>query len=523
MECDVCSRVNTSQLPFYCTTCARNVLYEPRIDHARVLVEKEYTSSRIAQATNKTRESKDLSDDPRLSSRYVVELATTEKIQADQRVDDISTHMRILREEIKSAKQEISARKTALASRQRTIQSVQQAVSPERSRVLEGIQTQTARKTQAWSSVHERMQKDRGHLCREVANLYGLTAKRTIRKGIASQQYSIGGIAIPDLRDINNVRPDEFSAAIANVAHLLVLTSHYLSLRLPAEINVPHRGHPRPTIFTTSGSYSQNSGLLTMNKPTTSASSSPSSGGDHKVLPRPRPLFIEKRLPQLAQEDPTAYALFIEGISLLAWNLAWLSRSQGRLSGTETWEEVCCMGRNLWHLFGFADSAMVKGRNRPGRGLASPPLAVGSNGGPQVPRFPSSTRLGEYSHGSAHSFLSGSEGLDILRGWKLARYASIADPLKRTLLGEMSNAEWELLEENEWDDGNGGLDGTETVLISARDDQLPSTVDDARSVKTATATRNVLQDSKEPEEEEQDVPRIKGTSGWTKLKPRHKE
>lgn len=521
MECDVCSRVNTSQLPFYCTTCARNVLYEPRIDHAQVLVEKDYACSRITQATNKTGENEELLDVPRLSSRYLVELSTTEKIQADQRVDDISTHMRILREEIKSAKQEIAARKTALASRRGTIQSVQQFIVPQRNRTLEGIQTQTARKAQAWTSAHERMQKDRGLLCREVANLYGLKSKRTIRKGIASQQYSIGGVWIPDLRDINNVRPDEFSAAIANVAHLLVLTSHYLSLRLPAEINLPHRGHPHPTIFTTSGSYSQTSSLLRINNQTTSASSAPSSSGEHKAPPRPRPLFIEKRLPQLAQEDPTAYALFIEGISLLAWNLAWLSRSQGRLAGTETWEDVCYIGRNLWHLFGFADSATVKGRNRPAKGLASPPTAVGTSGGQQVQRFPSSTKLGKYSHGSAHSFLSGSEGLDILRGWKLARYASIADPLKRTLLGEMSNAEWELLEENEWDDGNGGVNGTETVLITGREDQLSRTFDDTRSVMTATATRSMLQDAKDPNEE--DIPRVKGTSGWTKVKPRDKD
>jgi len=40
---------------------------------------------------------------------------------------------------------------------------------------------------------------------------------------------------------------------------------------------------------------------------------------DSQPLPRPRPLHIEKKLSVVAKEDSVAYALFVEGMTLLAW------------------------------------------------------------------------------------------------------------------------------------------------------------------------------------------------------------
>ncbi|GES56943.1 zinc/iron permease [Aspergillus terreus] len=62
--------------------------------------------------------------------------------------------------------------------------------------------------------------------------------------------------------------------------------------------------------------------------------------------------------------------------------------------------------------------------------------------------------MGHYSHGTVHSFLGASEGTEFVRTWRLPTPTKIVDKLKSCLLGEMASAEWELLEEKEWDDAS---------------------------------------------------------------------
>ncbi|KAH1891963.1 hypothetical protein KXW29_007526, partial [Aspergillus fumigatus] len=60
--------------------------------------------------------------------------------------------------------------------------------------------------------------------------------------------------------------------------------------------------------------------------------------------------------------------------------------------------------------------------------------------------------MGHYSHGTVHSFLGASEGTEFVRTWRLPIPLKVVDKLKSTLLGEMASAEWEVLEEKEWND-----------------------------------------------------------------------
>lgn len=174
------------------------------------------------------------------------------------------------------------------------------------------------------------------------------------------------------------------------------------------------------------------------------------------LLPRPRPLFIDRALPKLAKEDPTGYALFIEGVALLAWDISWLCRTQGLHLGSESWEDVCDIGRNLWQLL-VAPEPLLKAliseqANNDANTSATTHEKEGENG---LRRTRSLPILGHFSHGSAHTFLGSSEGMEFMRTWKLPSPTKIADKLKSTLLGEMANAEWELLGEEEWEDEGG--------------------------------------------------------------------
>lgn len=249
--------------------------------------------------------------------------------------------------------------------------------------------------------------------------------------------------------------PSHISTSFSNIAHLLVLVSHYLSLRLPAEIVLPHRNHATPTIFSPAASYSTRETIDSEYK-SWYPSSSPTSSKPppHARGHRPRPLSVDKSLSRLMKEEPATYALFIEGASLLAWNVSWLCRTQGLHVGSDNWKTFSNMGKNLWQLLVSPPAQNPTSiRAVSGHDLQAK-LKIDKNSPKTIiQRTKSFPIFGHYSHGTSHSFLGAAEGMEFVKSWKLLTPTKLADKLKSALQGEMANAEWELLDEKEWDEG----------------------------------------------------------------------
>lgn len=129
-----------------------------------------------------------------------------------------------------------------------------------------------------------------------------------------------------------------------------------------------------------------------------------------------------------------------------------------------------------------------------------------------IQRTKSFPMLGHYSHGTAHSFLGASEGTEFIRSWKLPTPTKIADKLKSNLLGEMASAEWELLEEKEWDDGT----------AEPHQPAVPIERNEFDASKSSTTQVNPSEIPNHPTSSNaaDEVRRPKGTSGWTKLNSR---
>lgn len=250
--------------------------------------------------------------------------------------------------------------------------------------------------------------------------------------------------------------------------------------------------------------------------PSSSTSPSTSRHAEQPRQPHPRPLFIKKPLPILASEDPSGYGLFLEGVSLLAYDIAWLCRSQGVPVGEEgNFEDVCNVGKNLFNL-------LLNSRPRPSPSSRTPSTqTTPTKGGGGVEadgegkKEPPSI-IGKYSHGTAHSFLGGAEGTEFIRSWKLLKPTNIADKLKSKLLSEVANAEWEVLDEDAW--ALGDEMGDDGVVVGARkeggdkDRGLSHNV----GMQSFMSMRTVM----DAVEMVADGERKPGTSGWTRLKPR---
>ncbi|KAJ5375324.1 hypothetical protein N7517_007330 [Penicillium concentricum] len=496
MSCSICSRAPHSRLSFHCPTCARNQLYQLRIDSTQVLLEKEALGKQIEAAVTcdsswdqSSPHGQDLLDtDKACSPRWVLQTINTRHAVSLANRELVSHQLEALKSEVEAKKAEIAKQKEALARRRSDAESAKFQLEEREAGILAGVQNTSKRVEHVWHSLHSKTAESRIYLCREVANLYGL--RKNTKKGQG------------------RIPQEQISSSFSNIAHLLVIVSHYLSLRLPAEITLPHKNYPVPTIYTPSASYRSRDGQDGADHQSSSSPAASKTVDPRIHTPRPRPLFIDKPLARLAKEDPATYAFFLEGATLLAWNVAWLCRTQGINLSSDSWEDVCDIGKSLWQLL-VAPPAHPSTLMRAFAGRDTQTQMKSAKDSPKttIQRTTSFPMLGHYSHGTAHSFLGASEGVEFMRIWKLPTPTKIVDKLKSNLQGEMASAEWELLEEKEWDD-------------AVKDSPQPSVPQSPKIIapsqsraETDTDSRN----SKTRGPQGQDVSRPKGTKGWTKV------
>lgn len=295
-----------------------------------------------------------------------------------------------------------------------------------------------------------------------------------------------------------------------------MLASHYLAIRLPAEITLPHSDYPRPTIFTLSHSYRHGEvifpGAVAL-PPTTQ------SGHSTKHVSRPRPLFIDKPLSVLAKEDPSTYSLFIEGVILLAYDIAWACCTQGVPIGDKSsYEDVYNMGRNLYNL--LIGNQLI---NSPALRLAQTPDETEP---PEMfPNQLGGNMMGRWSHGTTHTFLGSAEGNEFLKGFQLPSPVKLADRLKKKMLSDADGLDWEMLEDEAWAPDEPMEEGVQGKHNRAgRSEQRLFGVESVLS----TVTAKTMADSTKWEASRLDLDqppspgtaKNSGTSGWTKIKSR---
>ncbi|SLM34076.1 UV radiation resistance protein/autophagy-related protein 14 [Lasallia pustulata] len=519
MQCNICRRDWSSKLPFNCTICARNTLYETRIEQAQTLLQRETAGNDVigfvgAPGSVTTTTKLSGQEAARNNKTFELERASSAKTDSLERTHAILNHKDALHKELEASRELIARRRTLLSQRRSDYDSATHSLSQRRAAALEPVES-SIKRTQG----------------REAANLYGLQQRKRRKGMLGRDSYTIGGVPIVDLRDLNNAIPAQVTTSLGSLAHLVHLVSHYLSVRLPAEITLPHRDYPLATIFSPGSSYLSRDVPFPGSTPSPSSNNSPSASraGDVRPLPRPRPLYLEKKLPVLAKEDVVAYSHFVEGVTLLAWDIAWVCKTQGLNVGASSWEEVCAMGKNLWQLLIAPPPKLPLPR------ITSSDVPTKSSATKNPPTLPTASNevkpnpmLGHYSHGTAHSFLASAEGAELMRGWRLQSPVKLIERVKAALLSERTGAEWEMLEENEWEeeepvaptkDPDPKPVDEEAVLVRGKRKEDGSRYDDTRSFIAAitVAGSDTMATSLGADE---GGDKTKGASGWTKLKSR---
>jgi len=553
MQCDICLRTGGHKLPFLCPTDARNILYEPRVENARILLEKDALDQQIAAITSLKRATELSEDGSALAlrearTRWDIDIAQTGRDISIDRTKQIIAQADKLRSKIEGARQEIARKKTIIARRKSELSSATNGLEARRAKQLEEIDRKIKMTKYKWNQLHGLTAQSRAFLCVETASLYGLRRHRVHD----AWEYAIAGAPIIDLRAMNGASASQITTSLAHIAHLLVLSAHYLSLRLPAEITLPRRDYPLPTIMSLSSSYIYTNIPFPGSTAVQSSSNSPSASRhvESIKLPRPRPLFITKSLPHLAKEDPTAYSFFLEGATLLAYNVAWVCKTQGVSLGKyhpTSFEDICALGRNLFNvLIGTTPrpppgSHATSASSTPVSTAASTPtklksrakdaLESGESGSDETRKGDKNnigSAVGHFSHGTAHTFLASADGNEFMSSFKLMSPRQLVENLRPLLLNEVSSAEWEILDQDAWaeDDGrdledDGVMVGARRVSEEGPGGALGSGLGRFGGAMQSFMSMGTVMDAIEivgGGDTARD--RKPGTSGWTKLKPR---
>lgn len=209
MQCDICHRAASSRLPFNCAVCARDALYQPRLQHAQILLEKEALEQEVEQIARKTssvstKAPSSAHKTPQGTQGWTVQCAAAEQILSDDKSQTILSHVQSLREESQMIKVDIAARRARLIKRQSEFSSAKQELSHSQDSSIEPVEKGIRRTAHRWETLHNKTAESRLFLCKEAAQLYGLQHHKR-RKGVPGRDiYSIGGIPIVDLRDLNS-------------------------------------------------------------------------------------------------------------------------------------------------------------------------------------------------------------------------------------------------------------------------------------------------------------------------------
>jgi len=542
MECSICSRELNDRRKPNCVSCAQATLYGPRIQQASALLdrEKQHTHAEaIVRPGNDgviacLPEDADLDDITAGVKKLGSQKACEEREVSEARINDITEKAQGLRQQIDSYKAYAASQKELHSKRRQVIAEERKDLEKRKPIVLEPVQSATRKTAQRLEKVRNRTVDARVLLCREAAMLSGLQEWRGEKN---KSEYWLDGMPIPDLRELNGKlkvnmaastkddgdlsQPHELvTAAMDNVCRLLGNTCYYLSIRLPAEILLPHNDFPHALIVPEKAAYKVQDPPYPGLSSSQSASPAASRMLDRYGVPlaRPRPLHLDRPLRDLAKDDTKTFSLFVEGVMLLAWDVAWLCRTQG-LNTINSFEDICAIGRNLHQLLLNQEQVQrpplqrgITAATTRTEQLQRPTFQRGvSAATARTDRLERTTaepgvRLGSYSHGSAYHSLAGHGGLELLHGWRVPSSARLADKLKSYLLNEITGAEWDFLSDKEWDE-----DRADEMLVLVGGTRKP--LDTATSVMTV-APHDGADDA------QLEMGRQKGNSGWMKVRGR---
>lgn len=528
MECYLCANAYSKTRKPICASCAQATLYDPRLRQATSLLSRENAHTHaeaivrpgndgILAALPQDADWDAIASGVKTNSRDRAEI---EKQRVEARIVGITEQAELLRKQIEDYRLYAGDTRRKHEARRQEIAKGREELNKRKPLAIDPVKHAIRKTSQRLDKAHSRTVNARAYLCRHTSLLCRLRQVKD-KHGRHTGQIELDGLTIPNLKEFSNRLEranaagkntdadtpgvqhfEHINACLDSVCHLLGMWCHYLSIRLPAEIILPHADFPHSAILPEKSSYKGFDPIY----PAILSSHSTSPSASHLIhdqhdAPRPRLLHLDRPLARLAKEDTKAFGLFVEGVMLLAWNIAWLCRSQG-IDKVDNFESVCDMGRNLYLLARAQDAsnALRPSLDRPDTTAteASARTKKSTTTRPQA-----SVGFGSYTHGNLHHFLAGASGAALMQNWRLAQPHRLIDKLRNYLLNEITGAEWDVLSDGDFDDERAD---EVPVLVGGAKRKVLQNRHPAMSVMTVAADADG---------------RPRGEAGWMKVRGRN--
>lgn len=207
MQCSICSRSHTPKLPFRCPACARQDLYDLRIQNAKALLSRESASHTVEDVVCNTgrQGTKEAAAVPH--RKWELQRISLEMRNSGIRRKEVQARSEVLRKEIEKARAEISKQKAKLDRRQADFSSATHNLVARRASSLDSVQKSIKRTVHRSELQHQRTAQSRVFLCREAANLLTLRQRRRKKGNVIRDEYTVGGVGIVDLKHLNSASP----------------------------------------------------------------------------------------------------------------------------------------------------------------------------------------------------------------------------------------------------------------------------------------------------------------------------
>lgn len=205
MQCYICQRPPSTRLPFNCPNCARSALYQPRIQHAELLLNIESIGQEVERNTGgaqlSTIASNTTGSYARAHPTFAIERTAAERVVLTEQTEKILVHAEILRRQVEETKSYLAKQRVENTNRRSDLEAATKKLSQRQGSDFEPVQKSIGRVQSHWDVLHARTAESRTFLCKEAAQLYGLQQRKR-KKG--RDLYYIGGLPIPDLRELNS-------------------------------------------------------------------------------------------------------------------------------------------------------------------------------------------------------------------------------------------------------------------------------------------------------------------------------
>ena len=208
MQCDICRRPPSTRLPFNCTNCARGALYDPRIQHAQALLEAESVGREVERNIGDSQPFTDISykqvGSPDSHPTFAIERTTAKRVVLAEQTEKIIAQAQILRHQIDDMQVFLAKQREEHVNRRSNLEAAKRRLYQRQSSDFEPLQKNIKRGHNHWDVLHAKTAESRTFLCKEAAFLYGLQQHKRKKGLLGRDSYYIGGLPIPNLRDLNS-------------------------------------------------------------------------------------------------------------------------------------------------------------------------------------------------------------------------------------------------------------------------------------------------------------------------------